>query len=250
MRCSLLSGFFVLVLPLVSQAADTDVEDLQRMIERLEQRIERLEAHSGIAEQTGNESHTGSSQAVHTETSVNASARLVTRYWLSKHSVFDPQEPPLREGRMALTMPIKLSPQYYGQRSSGMFDQHKDPSVYPLAALVITGILQLPQAGDYLLVVKPTPPREVGGAGNVQVSIELRIGGELVYRMPYSKSLASRQQQLSLPGGAQPVELRILARSPGFGPSPTGAEVYVGLQAEGEISPAPINTYLHQATSD
>jgi hypothetical protein len=245
MRRSLLSGFFLFVLPFVSQAADTDVEDLQRMIEHLEQRIERLEAHSGIAAQTDNEGRAESAQAIHTETSVDTSSRLMTRYWLSKQSVFDPQEPPLREGRMALTMPIKLTPQHYGQRSSGMFDQHKDPSVYPLAALIITGTLQLPQAGDYLLVVKPTPPREVGGAGNVQVSIELRIGDELVYRMPYSKSLASRQQQLSLPGGVQPVELRILARSPGFGPSPTGAEVYVGLQAEGEISPTPISAYLH-----
>lgn len=246
MRRSLLSGLFLLTLPLAGQAADVGVEQLQQMIERLEQRIERLEVHSGIAAEKDNESHVESTQTDRNKTSVNGSARLMTRYWLSQQSEFDPAEPPLREGSMALTMPIKLTPQHYGYRSAGMFDQHKDPSVYPLAALLVTGTLQLPQAGDYLLVVKPTPPREVGGAGNVQVSIELRIGDELVYQTPYSKSLASRQYQLKLQGGAQPVELRILARSPGFGPSPTGTEVYLGLQAEGEISPTPISAYLQE----
>lgn len=245
MRGKLLPGFFLLALPLYIQAADTDIETLQQMIERLEQRIERLEAHSGMTAKTDNEDRAEPTLAARNETSVNASARLMTRYWLSQQSVFDPTEPPLREGRMALTMPIRLTPQHFGHHSAGMFDQHKDPSVYPLAALIITGTLQLPQAGDYLLVVKPTPPREVGGAGNVQVSIEMRIGGELVYQMPYSKSLASRQHRLSLQGRTQPVELRILARSPGFGPSPTGTEVYLGLQAEGEISPTPISAYLH-----
>lgn len=245
MRGKLLLGFFLLALPLYIQAADTDIETLQQMIEGLEQRIERLEAHSGMTAQPDNEDRVEPALAARNETSVNASAQLMTRYWLSQQSVFDPTEPPLREGRMALTMPIRLTPQHFGHHSAGMFDQHKDPSVYPLAALIITGTLQLPQAGDYLLVVKPTPPREVGGAGNVQVSIEVRIGGELVYQMPYSKSLASRQHQLSLQGRTQPVELRILARSPGFGPSPTGTEVYLGLQAEGEISPTPISAYLH-----
>jgi len=246
MRGRLFSGFFLLALPLVSLAADTDTERLQQMIERLEQRIERLEVHNGIASPADSQGQQHEpAQHIRNKSHVDGSTRLSTRYWLLQQSDFNPAEPPLREGRMALTMPIKLTPQHYGQRSSGMFDQHKDPSVYPLAVVAITGTLQLPQTGDYLLVVKPTPPREVGGAGNVQVSIELRIGDELVYQMPYSKSLASRQQQLKLQGDAQSVELRILSRSPGFGPSPTGSEVYVGLQAEGEISPTPINAYLH-----
>lgn len=239
---------FVLALPTICQAADTDVERLQQMVERLEQRIERLEAQSGMATTGNQKNHTRTAQNNQANDKMSRDARLMTRYWLLQQSEFDHEKPPLREGRMALTMPIKLSPQHYGYRSAGMFDQHKDPSVYPLAALMITGTLQLPQAGDYLLVVKPTPPREVGGAGNVQVSIELRIDDELVYRMPYSKSLASRQHSLSLPAVSQSVELRILARSPGFGPSPTGTEVYLGLQAEGEISPTPISDYLQQGS--
>lgn len=245
MRPKLLSGFLLLALSFSIQAADTDTERLQQMIERLEQRIERLEAHSGITASDNQQKPAVPLQNSQRDNGISRDNRLMTRYWLSQQSEFDPAEPPLREGRMALTMPIKLTPQHYGHSSAGLFDQHKDPSMYPLAALIITGTLQLPKSGDYLLVVKPTPPREVGGAGNVQVSIELRIGGELVYRMPYSKSLASRQQQLRLQGGAQSVELRILARSPGFGPSPTGTEVYLGLQAEGEISPTPISAYLY-----
>lgn len=242
----LLSGLILLALSFCIQAAETDIEALQQMIERLEQRIERLETHSGITAAGNGESPTESAQSAPGKDIGQGSARLMTRYWLSQQSTFDPAEAPLREGRMALTMPIKLTPQHYGYSSAGLFDQHKDPSLYPLAALEISGTLQLPGAGDYLLVVKPTPPREVGGAGNVQLSIELRIGDELVYQMPYSKSLASRRHPLKLQAGAQPLELRILARSPGFGPSPTASEVYLGLQAEGEISPTPISAYLNE----
>lgn len=244
MRFRLLSVVFMFGLPFVSQATDADIEQLQQMIERMEQRIERLEAHSGITATDDQHNRAVSVSSSLNSDNLSPDTRLMIRYWLSQQSEFDPVETPLREGRMAITMPIKLSPQFFGHSSGGMFNQHKDPSVYPLAALMITGTLQLLRGGDYLLVVKPTPPREVGGAGNVQVSIELRIAGELVYQMPYSKSLASRQHPLSLQAGSLPVELRIMARSPGFGPSPTATEVYLGLQAEGEISPTPINAYL------
>ncbi|MCW8934973.1 MAG: hypothetical protein OQK98_09630 [Gammaproteobacteria bacterium] len=240
---------FILALPVASIAADMD--SLQQMIQRLEQRIERLESHAGIVSAKDEASRSEVIQAEALQKSTgdrkdNRSARVKTRYWLSQQSEFDSTEPPLREGRMSLTMPVSLKPQNYGYSSSGMFDKHKDPSLYPLAALIIDAELKLPQTADYLLVVKSTPPREVGGAGNVQVSIELRIGGELVYQMPYSKSLASRQHRLHLQGGIQSMELRIFARSPGFGPSQTGTRVYLGLQAEGEISPSSISAYLHE----
>jgi len=240
----ILSGIFILALPVVSIAADVD--SLPLKIQRLEQRIERLESHAGIVSAKDQASRTEVLQESTGIINVNRSARVMTRYWLSQQSEFNPGEPPLREGRMGLSMPIKLKPQSYGYSSSGMFDKHKDPSLYPLAALIINGELQLPQTGDYLLVIKPTPPREVGGAGNVQVSIELLIGDELVYQMPYSKSLASRQHRLRLQSGTQSMELRIFARSPGFGPSPTATEVYLGLQAESEISPSPISVYLRE----
>jgi hypothetical protein len=161
----------LLALPFFTQAADTEIEALQQMIERLEQRIERLEAHSGLAAAADDKSRAEAVPRAGNKLNAQGAARLMTRYWLSQQSAFDPAEAPLREGRMALTMPIKLTPQHYGHSSAGLFDQHKDPSVYPLAVLEITGTLQLPVSGDYLLVVKPTPPREVGGAGNVQLSI-------------------------------------------------------------------------------
>ncbi|MCW9047483.1 MAG: hypothetical protein OQK46_05330 [Gammaproteobacteria bacterium] len=245
----ILSAIFILALPVASLAADVD--SLQKMIQSLEQRIERLESHTGIvsAKDEANRSEVLQAEVLEKSTGEiknNRSARVKTRYWLLPQAEFDSTEAPLREGRMSLNMPILLKPQNYGYSSSGMFDKYKDPSLYPLAALIINAELKLPQTADYLLVVKSTPPREVGGAGNVQVSIELRIGGELVYQMPYSKSLASRQHRLHLQGGVQSMELRIFARSPGFGPSQTGTKVYMGLQAEGEISPSPISAYLHE----
>jgi len=244
MRRRTLSAIFILALPVASIAADVD--SLQQMIQSLEQRLERLESHTGIVSAKDESNRTEVLQKSTGEIKDNRSARVKTRYWLSQQSEFDPAEPPLREGRMSLNMPILLKPQNYGYSSSAMFDKHNDPSLYPLAALIINTELKLPQTADYLLVVKSTPPREVGGAGNVQVSIELRIGGELVYQMPYSKSLASRQHRLHLQGGVQSMELRIFARSPGFGPSQTGTRVYLGLQAEGEISPLPISAYLYE----
>jgi len=208
MRYRLLSGLFILALPVASIAEGTG--HLLQMIEGLQQRIERLEAHTGIVSTQDDAANAEPVKIVRSENNVNGSGRVLTLSWLSQHSDFIPAEPPLREGRMVLTMPVKLKPQQYGYSSTGMFDKHKDPSVYPLAVLIIKGELQMSQAGDYLLVVKPTPPREVGGAGNVQVSIELRIGNELVYRMPYSKSLSRRQHRLCLQRGNPPMELRIV----------------------------------------
>ncbi len=221
----------------VTALAEGD-EQLWQAIEQLKMRVERLEAATGIAEEP-------KQPAPAEKPGSTASGKVYTRYWLSKNTAFDGKsEEPMREGLMSLDSVIKLDPELYGYKSRGFFDDHNDPSLFPVAAVSIEGELDIKQGGLYQLVVKPTPPREVGGAGNVEVSLEVTIGGDKLLTMPFSKKLASHQKEVEIKAGRQPLRVKILARSPGFGPSPTRTRVYIGLQAPGEITPSPIEFYL------
>jgi hypothetical protein len=215
-----------------------DNEQLWQAIEQLRMRIDRLESEAGIIDEQKKEAPAEKPVAT-------GSGMVFTRYWLSKNAAFDGKsEAPMREGLMSLDSTIKLDPKIYGYKSRRFFDDHNDPSRYPVAAVSIEGELFIKQAGLYHLIVKPTPPREVGGAGNVEVSLEITIGNDKLFTMPFSQSLASHQKEVRIEAGQQPLQIRILARSPGFGPSPTRTQVYIGLQAEGEITSHPINSYL------
>ena len=44
--------------------------------------------------------------------------------------------------------------------------------------------------------------------------------------------------------GSHPLKIIVLGRSPVFGPSPTRAIVYIGLQSESDIASSPIKSYL------
>jgi len=223
-------------IPLASFAGDD--EQMWQAIEQLKQRVERLEAEAGIV---GAEKEL---EAVEQSQPVKA-GKVFTRYWLSKNATFDSgTEAPMREGLMSLEEVIKLAPEVYGYKSSVFFDKHDDPSLFPVAAVSIEGELEIRRSGPYQLTIKPTPPREVGGAGNVEVSLEVAIGDEKPFTMPFSKKLASQQKAIRLKAGRQPLRIKIVARSPGFGPSPTRTQVYIGLQAEGEITSTPISSYL------
>jgi hypothetical protein len=215
-----------------------DEEQLWHAIEQLQMRIERLEAKTGIAGEQKEAAPVDKPGPV-------IAGKVYTRYWLSKNARFDENsELPMQQGFMSLDETIKLDPRMFGYKSEGFFDQHKDPSLFPVAAVTIEGELDIKQGGAYQLIVKPTPPREVGGAGNVEVSVEISLGEEKLFTMPFSKSLASHQNEVRIKAGRQPFRIRIVARSPGFGPSPTRTTVYIGLQAEGEITSYPVNTYL------
>ncbi len=233
----------VLLLLFSTAAMAQDDQRLWEAIEQLKQRIDRLETNAGLTDKSLS---TGVGQtAATTNSEMAVSTTVFSRYWLSPNSDFKAgAETPLREGRMALGPVIKLNPENYGYRYSGFFDERSDPSRYPLAAVSIEGELMLEQSGLYQLVIKPTPPREVGGAGNVEMSIEVSIGGKEVLVLPYSDSLASQRKEIKIMAGRQPLKINVLARSPGFGPSPTRAIVYIGLQSENDIASSPIKSYL------
>ena len=228
----------ILLLLISTVATAQDDQRLWESIEQLKQRIERLEAHAGLVDKPREKVTTESSE-------MTASATVLTRYWLSENSAFEVgAEAPVREGLMALDSVIKLNPEHYGYRSSGFFDERIDPSRYPVAAVSIEGEIMIEQSGLYQLIIKPTPPREVGGAGNVEMSIEVSIGGKKVLALPYSDSLATQQKEIKIMAGRRPLKIDVLARSPGFGPSPTRAIVYIGLQSESNIASSPIKSYL------
>jgi hypothetical protein len=229
---------FIMLSILSLTCAAEDNERLWQVIDNMQKRIERLESELGIRE---NQAKTAQTE----KTAEIIAGNAYARYWLSKNPAFDPgTEPPLREGSMTIEKSIPLNPAQYGYSSGGLFDEYYDPSLYPVAAVVIEGDLVVDAGGEYQLVIKPTPPREVGGSGNVEVSIEITINNRNVFTMPFSKSLAGRQQTVSLSAGRQSIAISILARSPGFGPSPVKTRVYIGLQAEGAITSYPISRYL------
>lgn len=220
-----------LLLLLPAAAFAHDDERLWQAIEQLNSRIEQLEARAG-----------GKTEAPVAQT-------VAIRYWLASGSPLDADftEPPLRQGNMPLADLISLEPKTYGQDYQGMFNPYLDPSRYPVATVVIDAELLIDKTASYQLVVKPTPPREVGGAGSVKLMVEIAVAGKPVYTLPLSSSLATQQHSLQLSAGREPVRITVVAKSPGFGPSPAHAHVFIGLQAEGEISPKPIRAYLAPA---
>lgn len=236
----------ILLLLISTVASAQDDPRLWESIEQLKQRIERLEKNAGLADKSQS-SETGQTAAT-TDSEMTASATVFSRYWLSQNSDFEASaEAPLREGLMTLGPVIKLNPEVYGYRYSGFFDERSDPSRYPVAAVSIEGELLIAQSGPYQLVIKPTPPREVGGAGNVEIAVEISIGGEDVLKLPFTDSLATQQKEIKIMAGRLPLKINIVARSPGFGPSATRALVYIGLQAENDIASSPIKSYLAPA---
>lgn len=235
-----------IVLLLFFSTSSVMAEDDQRLweaIEQLKQRIERLETNAGLADKSLPAEAAQTAAIDNSE--MAASATAFSRYWLSPNSDFDASaEAPLREGRMPLGPVIKLNPEDYGYRYSGFFDERSDPSRYPVAAVSIEGELMIAQSGPYQLIIKPTPPREVGGAGNVEIAVEISIGGENMLALAFTDSLSTQQKEIEIMAGRQPLKINIVARSPGFGPSPTRSLVYVGLQAENDIASSPIKSYL------
>jgi|GEM_PF-2906280 len=226
-------------------------ERLLQMIERLEARVTHLERQLGV--QAGSTTQASATVAAASKAPASATpvaeaaagGKLLTRYWLSKSTPFagEPQAP-LREGHMLPAAVFELDPKYYGERSGGLFDRHHDPSRYPVAALAIEGALLLPRGGEYRLVVKPTPPREVGGGGNVKVGVDIYVGGERRFSLSPTSKLAAHEMPIELPAGRQPLRIEIVSQSPGFGPAPTRTKVFIGLQPQGAIAPEPISKYL------
>ncbi len=236
----------VLLLMFSTSVMAQDDQRLWESIEQLKQRIERLEKNAGLANKSQLSEDVQAAATAGPE--IITVATVSSRYWLSQNSDFESDaEVPLREGRMTLGPVIKLNPEDYGYRYSGFFDERSDPSRYPVAAVSIEGELMITQSGLYQLVIKPTPPREVGGAGNVEIAVEISIGGEDVLKLPFTDSLATQQKEIKIMAGRRPLKINIVARSPGFGPSPTRALVYIGLQAGNDIASSPIKSYLAPA---
>lgn len=238
MKNILLITALTLPLPLLADSESA----LRERIEQLEQRIRVLEQHHSVpvaAPQTERRSPRD-------DTGMDYGYAMV-QYWLGRQSGFDEQAAPaLAAGRMKLGETFLLNPQEYGvgQDDGGLFSSQLDPSQNPVASFAVTGRLRPPAGGDYTLLIKPTPPREVGGSGNVEMAIEIHIDGRPVFSQTYSSTLASRRVSLSLPEQGAAFRMEVVARSPGYGPSPTRSRLFVGLEADGAVGAEPIGQFL------
>lgn len=219
-----------MVLPLAAYGHDEG--QLQQRLGELELRVKNLEQRLLVSETRPKEVEFGYADV---------------KYWLGKSSAFKGKvEAALRSGRMKLGDDILLRPKEYGdsESSASAFPESTDPSLYPVVSLSIEGLLRLPQAADYTFTLKPTPPREVGGSGNVQLAFNLYLADKLVFSQDYSSTLAPSSKTVALEAGDIPLRMEVIAQSPGFGPSPTRGRVFVGLQGPGAIKPEPISKFL------
>jgi hypothetical protein len=221
--------FLLLLLPTLVSAQDN--QQLINRIEQLEARIQRLESKLGLDAENQQQQQQ------------QAQGLVSARYWISPDADFE-QLPPLRQGLMTLPQTISLAPAQFGYQSEGMFDEIKDVSRNPVVAAYIDGTLKIEKSANYQLMVKPTPPREVGGSGNVKLSVRIRLDDKQVLNLPASSRLSPSQQQIWLQAGNIPIHIEIVAQSPGFGPSPSGSKVFIGLQSADAISPVPISNLL------
>lgn len=230
-------------------AASADNALLQR-IEQLERRVEALEQQN-TAQQV--KVPTTPTPALTSRTKPqpivveSGTGYASVRYWLGDTPISpENDERPVISGRMRIPETLVFRPDVFGVRSDqhGWFSSYKDASSYPVVSLYVDAHLELPEPGQYQLYIKPTPPREVGGSGNVEMAIQISIDGEQVFNQDYSPTLAPSRVKLVTATGNPRFQLRAIARSPGFGPSPTKAQLYIGLQGEGVVGDEPIAHFL------
>lgn len=219
-----------MALPLAAYGHDEG--QLQQRLDELEIRVKNLEQRLLVSDTRPKEAEFGYAEV---------------NYWLGKSSAFEGKaEAPLRSGRMKLGNDILLRPAEYGdsKSSASAFSDSTDPSLYPVVSLSVEGLLRMPSAAEYTMTFKPTPPREVGGAGNVQLAFKLYLADKLVFSQAYSSTLAPSSMTVALADGDTPLRMEIIAKSPGFGPSPTRGRVFIGLQGPGAVKPEPISKFL------
>ncbi|MGM0593459.1 MAG: hypothetical protein ACQETD_02890 [Pseudomonadota bacterium] len=225
--------FLLLGLVATSAVAD-DIEALRERLQQLEKRVEQLESY-----------HAPGTLAIRAN-AAKVTGRAEIQYWLGESSAFiGDGYPALASGEVRLSDTLSFRPQAYGvDASSGVFSDFHDPGRYPVVSLLQEGELLLKRAGQYALRVKPTPPREVGGSGNVELAIRLFIDGRRVWSQDYSSTLAPSEIAIELPEGGVRYRLEAVARSPGFGPSPTQTRLFIGLKEPGSARAEPIGHYL------
>jgi len=223
-----------LALPLAAYGHDEG--ELQQRLEELELRVKHLEQHL-LASEAQPQLQPKEAEFGYAE----------VNYWLGKSSAFDGKAgAALRSGRMKLGEDILLRPSEYGdsESSASVFSKSTDPSLFPVVSLSVEGLLRIPEAAEYTFTLKPTPPREVGGSGNVQLAVRVYLADRLVFSQPYSSTLAPSSKAVALAAGDTPLRMEIVAKSPGFGPSPTRGRVFVGLQGPEAVKPEPISKFL------
>lgn len=207
----------------------------------LEARLEQLEKRVMLLEQKLN-------SETHRE---KVSANIVDKgyvhllYWLGNQKTFPTHKSsPMVSGKFKLSKEFYFNPDTYNVANDSMFSHFDDPGRYPIVALNIEGTLLPPMEGNYQLTLKPTPPREVGGAGNVEMSIHIYVDNKLVLAQDFSSTLRPTTIQLQLPESPVGFRMEAVARSPGFGPPPTKAKIFIGLQENNSATPEPIGNYL------
>ena len=135
---------------------------------------------------------------------------------------------------------VSFQPRDYGLETGGLFSEYDDPSLYPAVAVNLAGQWRIGQAGVYRLVVRPKPSREGASAVRGTMIFSVRVDGRAVIPETRTQSWRKHEREVELSAGSHRVEIDALARSPGFGPSPTDSQLWIGVRGPGEAAPRPL----------
>lgn len=135
---------------------------------------------------------------------------------------------------------VSFKPGNYGLGAGGLFSEFDDPSLYPASALTLVGRLQVEVAGEYRLIAHPKPAREGGSSVRTSLVFSLSIDGKVAIPETRTQGWRRIEQAVTLSAGAHRVEIRALAQSPGFGPSPTASRLLFEVRGPRDAAARPL----------
>jgi len=243
--------------------AESDLEALERRVERLEAQVQELLERAGQASHRGAPPRTDSPAAeppAATSTSPGTGApesppitgvgeALVAYYLTDAELGADiPLAAPMAQGLVTIDNPLLFAPERYGVGSEEMFSGYDDPSRYRSAGVLLTGYLELPYFGTYHFTLAPKPAREGGGSPVVNaMRVRLDVAGETVIDQHDIRSWRHLVVSRELPGGRHRFSLWVTSVSPGYGASPVDSSLGITVRLPGRSEFTPLHRFMMPA---
>jgi hypothetical protein len=152
----------------------------------------------------------------------------------------NPAAAPDAEGTVQFSGTVSFDPKDYGIDPPGFLNPYDDPSLYPAVAVHIKGYWQVDQNGPHQLSISAKPAREGGTSIRSRLTFRVLVDGEEVIPETSTERWESMESDLELQAGVHLVEIFTLARSPGFGPSPTNSRILFQARGPGDAAFYPL----------
>lgn len=232
-----------------ASAADSVEERLQRLERQVETILELL-SEQGLAPQSpttpgpaplATDQPRGETRAPLRAAAAKGDREITVAYYLSTtalDTVDPPPAAPSSSGRIDFEDTVSFDPARYDV-ASGIFSEYRDPARYPDVGVRLTGSLRIEADGAYEFVFHPKPAREGASSVGTAMALRLRVDDRTLLRSDPVGSWKPVRLQTGLTKGVHTVDLWVVSRSPGYGPSPTASRLVVSLKGPGDASPRP-----------